>query len=103
MKKILSAVMLFFAINASAQIPEIMWQQCYGSPELDMSNGIVSKVDGLLIAIHLRDSIPGISNYHAMGDIWIINTDSTGIIIWEKCFGGSKADVPQKLIKKSED
>ena len=95
--------MLFFAINASAQIPEIMWQQCYGSPELDMSNGIVSKVDGLLIAIHLRDSIPGISNYHAMGDIWIINTDSTGIIIWEKCFGGSKADVPQKLIKKSED
>jgi hypothetical protein len=64
---------------------------------------MVSKGDGLLIAIHLRDSIPGIANYHGMGDIWIINTDSTGNIIWEKCFGGSKGDVPQKLIKKSED
>lgn len=103
MKNILSALLILFAINAYTQIPAIVWQKCYGSPEDDWSYGIVSKGDGLLIAIHLRDSIPGITNYHGMGDIWIINTDSTGNIIWEKCFGGSKGDIPWKLIKKSED
>jgi hypothetical protein len=102
-KKIYILILLLFSINAYAQIPEIVWQKCYGSPELDRSFGIVTKGDGLLIAIHLRDSIPGITNYHDMGCIWIVNTDSLGNIIWEKCFGGSKGDVPQKLIKKSED
>jgi len=96
-------LLLVSSINAYTQIPEIVWQQCYGSPELDRSFGIVTKGDGLLIAIHLRDSIPGITNYNDLGCIWIINTDSTSNIIWEKCFGGSKGDVPQKLIKKSED
>jgi hypothetical protein len=96
-------ISLLFFTNNYAQIPEIVWQKCYGSPELDRSFGIVTKGDGLLIAIHLRDSIPGITNYYDMGCIWIVNTDSIGNIIWEKCFGGSKGDVPQKLIKKSED
>jgi hypothetical protein len=103
MKNILSALLILFAINAYTQIPDIVWQKCYGSPELDESYGIISKGDELLIAIHLLDSIPGVTNYHGKGDIWIINTDSTGNIIWEKCFGGSKGDVPWKLIKKSED
>ncbi len=102
-KIIFVLLLLASSINAYAQIPEIVWQKCYGSPELDRSFGIVTKGDGLLIAIHLRDSIPGITNYHDMGCIWIVNTDSLGNIIWEKCFGGSKGDVPQKLIKKSED
>jgi hypothetical protein len=99
MKNILSALLILFAINAYTQIPDIVWQKCYGSPELDESYGIISKGDELLIAIHLLDSIPGVTNYHGKGDIWIINTDSTGNIIWEKCFGGSKGDVPWKLIK----
>jgi len=103
MKNILSALLILLAINAYTQIPAILWQKCYGSPESDGSYGIVSKGDGLLIAIHLLDSIPGATNYHGKGDIWIINTDSTGNIIWEKCFGGSRGDVPWKLIKKSED
>ena len=103
MKNILSALLILFAINAYTQIPEIVWQKCYGSPESDGSYGIISKGDELLIAIHLVDSIPGVTNYHGKGDIWIINTDSTGNIIWEKCFGGSRGDVPWKLIKKSED
>jgi hypothetical protein len=102
-KIIFVLLLLVSSINPYAQIPEIVWQKCYGSPELDTSNGIVSKDNGYLIAIHLRDSIPGITNYYDLGCIWIINTDSTGNIIWEKCFGGSKGDVPQKLIKKSED
>jgi hypothetical protein len=95
--------LLFISLSSQAQIPVIKWQQCFGSPDIDMSNGIVAMNDGLLFAIHLRDSIPGITNYHGMGDIWVVKTDNTGNIIWEKCFGGSKGDVPQKLIKKSED
>ncbi len=104
-KIIFVLLLLVSSINPYAQIPEIVWQKCYGSPELDRTVGIISKEDGgLLIAIHIRDSVPGMThNYHGMDDIWVINTDSSGNIIWEKCFGGSNHDTPQKLINKGND
>jgi hypothetical protein len=104
-KIIFILLLLVSSINPYAQIPEIVWQKCYGSPELDRTVGIISKEDGgLLIAIHIRDSVPGMThNYHGKDDIWVINTDSSGNIIWEKCFGGSNHDTPQKLINKGND
>jgi hypothetical protein len=97
MKKIISAVMLFFAINASAQIPEIIWQQCYGTATLDFTFGIAPTENGFMLAIEV-ESGEGITNYHGLQDIWIVNIDSTGTMLWEKCFGGSSNDIPRKII-----
>ncbi len=89
--------MLFFAINASAQIPEIIWQQCYGTATLDFTFGIAPTENGYMLAIEV-ESGEGITNYHGLDDIWIVKIDSTGSMLWEKCFGGSMYDTPRKII-----
>ncbi len=103
MKTIFLNIIILLAINSYSQIPEIQWQKCYGSAEMDKTYGIAAKNNGYLIAIHVGTDGPGITNYHGLGDIWVVNSDSTGNIIWEKCFGGSNGDVPQKIVKKSEN
>ncbi|MCD4695459.1 MAG: T9SS type A sorting domain-containing protein [Bacteroidales bacterium] len=103
MRKAMLILSILFSVFSNAQIPEITWQQCFGSGEPDKGYGVVEKSDGLLFAIHIGDSTQGVTNYHGLGDIWIVNTDSLGNILWEKCYGGSSGDVPQKLVKKSEN
>ncbi|MBE9480207.1 MAG: T9SS type A sorting domain-containing protein [Bacteroidetes bacterium] len=102
MKTILFIIAIILTVACPAQIPGIQWQQCYGSSEMDKSYGIAAKENGYLLAIHIGTDEPGITNYHGLGDIWIVNTDSSGNIVWERCFGGSSGDVPQK-IKKAND
>ena len=103
MKTILLILLALYISTSSAQIPEIQWQQCYGSSELDYTRGIEQTENGYLVGIRLYTYVPGITNYHGGGEIWIVNIDTLGNIIWERCYGGSDGDVPQKIIKRNED
>lgn len=102
MKNILSTVLIFFTLNTFTQIPQINWQQCYGTNTNDYAFGIVKTESGYMFAIEVFSG-DGLTNYHGSYDIWLVNTDSIGTILWEKCYGGSSAESPYKLIKKSED
>ncbi len=102
MKNILTVLLILFTFNTSAQIPEITWQQCYGTITNDYAFGIAKTEDGYMFAIEVFSG-DGLTNYHGSYDIWLVNTDSIGNILWEKCYGGSSAESPYKLIKKSED
>ncbi|RLD50671.1 MAG: hypothetical protein DRJ05_19345 [Bacteroidetes bacterium] len=102
MKTILLILSLLCSILLIAQTPEIQWQQCYGTSDTDQSFGIVSTDNGYLITIEIRIN-EGLTNYHGSFEIWLINVDSIGNMLWEKCYGGSSAESPQKLIKKSEN
>jgi hypothetical protein len=97
MKKIISAVLMFFAFNASAQVPEIIWQQCYGTADFDYASGIAPTENGYMLAVEVQSG-EGLTNYHGSYDIWIVNIDSNGTLLWEKCVGGSGYDSPQKII-----
>ncbi len=97
MKKFISAVLMFFAFNASAQVPEIIWQQCYGTADLDYAFGIAPTENGYMLAVEVQSG-EGLTNYHGSYDIWIVNIDSNGTLLWEKCVGGSGYDSPQKII-----
>jgi len=102
MKTILTVLLILFTLIASAQIPEIIWQQCYGTPTSDAAFGIAPTENGYIFAIEVRSG-DGLTNYHGLYDIWIVNTDSTGEILWEKCYGGSGYDTPRKIINKGNN
>jgi len=102
MKNILSTVLIFFALNSFTQIPEITWQQCYGTSTLDRAFGIAPTENGYMFAIEVQSG-DGLTNYHGLYDIWIVNIDSTGEMLWEKCFGGSGYDTPRKIINKGNN
>jgi hypothetical protein len=103
MRTTLINFLLLLIFTCNAQIPEIQWQQCFGSSENDDKNAVVEIHNGYLFAIHIAADEPGITNYHGSGDIWLINTDSIGSIIWERCIGGSNGDIPRKIEKINND
>ena len=85
MKKLVLLVILQFAINSSAQAPQITWQKCFGSATADVVNSFQPTSDGGYI---MAERIGGYGYY----DYYIIKTDIDGIVIWEKSFGGDGDD-----------
>ncbi|RLD69767.1 MAG: hypothetical protein DRI87_09220, partial [Bacteroidetes bacterium] len=97
MKTIFIIVTLLIACNSYSQIPEIIWQKCYGDDEENSFQTIESTENGYIFGIDISSG-NNVTNYHGDEDIWIFKTDSLYNIIWEKCFGGSNGEVPHKII-----
>jgi len=94
---------LFQCVLSFAQIDTILWQKCLGTDDgYNYTNAVEKCAEGYLFGIYLRNNGPDISNFHGGADSWIVNTDSVGNIIWERCYGGSKGDGPEKIIKIDE-
>jgi len=80
---------------------DVVWQKCLGTNEND-SPGCIAKTDnGIIVSTTIINDYEGISNYHGGADAWIVNLDSLGNIVWEKCFGGSGGEGIRKIIELS--
>lgn len=71
---------------------EIVWQQCFGGSEKDIAYDIIEIPGGYFILGTTESNDGDISFYNGIIDGWLIRTDSTGNIIWEKTYGGSSGD-----------
>lgn len=95
----LFAYILLMQLPALSQVPDIMWQHCYGSELPDDAYCISGTDNGYLIGLNVEADGPGISNYHGGADIWLLNIDNAGSIIWERCYGGSGGERPSKIVR----
>ncbi len=104
MRTILSILILGIFIQCIGQPTDVAWQQCYGTsgPNLDWPKCIESTSNGYIIGINISNNDPHVSNFHDKGEAWIINTDNTGSIIWERCFGGHNGDWITKIVAIDE-
>jgi len=93
-------ILILMSTSMFSQIDTITWQQCYGTTgdSQDNTRGIAKFNNGYMFGISISHEEPWITNYHGSADTWIINTDSIGNILWERCFGGSEGDGPDKVI-----
>ena len=91
----------FFFIKGYAQIPEIVWQQCFGDDENNWYVVNEAMNNAYVFAIN-RTSGDDISNYHGGADIWVVFMDSMYNVIWERCYGGSDADNPKKIVRLND-
>lgn len=91
-------MLIIFMSNINAQVMDIVWQKCLGTDESDYPGCIVTTDNGILVSTTIGKSAPGISNFHRGGDAWVVNIDTIGNIVWEKCFGGSDSDNFKKMI-----
>ena len=102
MKKIIfSLIFLLCSIYIYAQNYNIVWQQCLGDETSNNYHTVTKTSDGFIQAIGLNRDI-GATNYHGSADIWVIRTDNQHNMIWEKCFGGSDADNPRKIVQVTD-
>jgi len=85
---------LFCSVSSlSGQTPVVMWQKCLGGNNGDYAFSIEPTSDGGNIVAGMTEGQDNgdVMGYHgnlAVGDIWVVKTDNTGNIQWQKCLGG---------------
>ena len=81
----------------------ILWQKNYGGTANDEAHSIVMTPDGgfTLAGFSLSNDID-VSGNHGDKDYWLIHTDSTGNLLWEKSYGGSNTDYLRSMNKTND-
>ncbi|NQT78149.1 MAG: T9SS type A sorting domain-containing protein [Bacteroidetes bacterium] len=103
MRYLLFPIFISMFLTTYSQVDDIVWQQCFGTDEKDNPQCIEKTSNGYILGVNIETDGSGISNYHDKSDIWIVNTDSIGNILWERCYGGSEGDGVNKIVAANED
>lgn len=74
-------------INASGNI---IWQKNFGGTNSDDLTCVLATTDGGCVVSGTTWSTNGdVTGNHGSTDIWVLKLDSSGNVIWKKCYGGS--------------
>lgn len=72
---------------------DIQWQKSYGGSDIDNFDSVYQLTDGTYIISGTSYSNNGdLSGNHGSADMWILNLDANGDILWQKLYGGSEFD-----------
>jgi hypothetical protein len=84
----------FFSIqNSRGQAPTIQWQSTVGGTAYDQAESVIQTFDGGFVATGISTSTDGdVTNNHGAGDVWVIKLNPSGVLQWEKSYGGSGDD-----------
>lgn len=78
-----------------------LWQKSYGGTEHDVPSSIIETSDGYLVAGSTMSTDLDIQSPRhppsSEADLWVIKIDKTGILLWEKIFGGNGEDEAVKI------
>lgn len=81
----------------------IQWQKSTGGTGNEGAYSCSQTVDGGYIIAGGSFSNDGdVSGNHGAGDYWIVKTDSTGSIQWQKCFGGMGNDFANAVLQTAD-
>lgn len=73
----------------------IQWQKCYGGNDHDLAFFVRSTIDGGYIVAGRTSSNDGdVSGNHGDIDYWVFKLSEKGQLQWQKCYGGSREDIP---------
>lgn len=82
----------------------IQWQKSLGGIGDDEAYSIRQTKDGGYIVAGLSESNEGdVSGNHGSYDYWIVKLNSSGDILWQKCLGGSGADVASSIEQTADN
>lgn len=73
----------------------LQWQKCLGGSANDVGVSLHQTADGGYIIGGRTDSNDGdVSGNHSAGqfDAWVVKTDSTGNLQWQRCYGGNSIE-----------
>ncbi len=81
----------------------LQWQKSYGGSNFDSGKDAFQTADGGFMIVGNSDSNDGdVSGAHGNDDVWILKIDVSGNLEWQKCFGGSAADIGKKIRRTSD-
>ena len=78
----------------------LVWEQTYGGSGFDAAQAVVaSKNGGYFVVGNSKSSDKDTNTNYGENDIWIIKTDETGNLVWQKSFGGSGLDFAFDIVE----
>jgi PKD repeat protein len=78
----------------------IEWEHSYGGSNADLFRSVIATADGAYVACGETASADGdVSSNHGLTDFWVVKIDSTGNILWENTYGGTKDEGANDLAK----
>ncbi|HAD12584.1 MAG TPA: secretion protein, partial [Saprospirales bacterium] len=81
----------------------LVWKQNYGGLEDDRAYGLKPTIEGgWIMAGQTRSNSIDVSGNHGDFDAWVVNLDSLGNIIWQKCLGGSDNDEAWDVVQSPD-
>lgn len=91
----------FFQLNERGKLTR---QKCFGGSSSDQGRSIKPSEAGGWFLAGATTSINGdVSANYGSYDSWLIELDMNGNLVWQKCYGGSKNDLPNALILTQEN
>jgi hypothetical protein len=89
----------FWVIKLSAT-DTIQWQKKYGGYADDVANSIYQTADGGYVVAGYTQSHDGdVTVFNGKSDFWVIKIDTSGVLQWQKTYGGSGVDVANSIIQ----
>ena len=84
----------------------IEWQNALGGTGADAAEDVIQDVDGSYIVTGVTGShnTGDVSGHSALGsfDCWVVKLSSTGQLIWQKAFGGTKQDYAESIVPSGD-
>ncbi len=83
----------------------ILWHHCYGGSNKEgyPSGWAVSDGHGGILVATCSSSTDGdVQNHFGGSDIWLLDIDSSGQLVWNKSYGGSNYDVAKAITKATD-
>lgn len=91
-------------ILSQLTIPVIKWEKSLGGYYNDLAYSTCISADGGFVVAGTSNSEDNhVIGNHGYYDFWISKLSSTGTIVWKKAYGGSQEDIPNKIIKTSDN
>lgn len=100
-RKTLLPFVVFFPLLCVAQgIPELEWQACFGGSGFELGYSVQQTTDGgYIFAGETRSNDGQVTGFHGDADAWVVRTDATGILLWQRALGGSGFDIPRGVVQ----
>lgn len=78
------------------------WQKCFGGTGIDEFYSLRNTSDdGYILSGYTYSNDKDVSDNHGVCDAWIVNLNSGGKILWQRCIGGSSSDYANTILEIS--
>lgn len=85
-----------FRIGASGNL---LWSKTLGGSGVDEFRSADKTLDnGFILTGYTNSNDWDVSGNHGLEDIWVVKLNSSGIIQWQKCLGGSTSERPRAIM-----
>jgi len=83
----------FYIARLSRDGETTVWEKTYGGTGEDLAVSVDVLSDGGIIVVGCTTSSNGdVFGIHGDYDFWVLRLNSSGNVVWKKCYGGSQGD-----------